>query len=73
MVSGATAVGKHVDVNGVSLYVEEHGQGDPLVLIQPGLLSSASWRTSCHFSPSHFASLPSTTAVTVDRPIRVVT
>jgi pimeloyl-ACP methyl ester carboxylesterase len=44
MVSTATAVGKSIDVNGANLYIEEHGEGDPLVLVQPGLLSSASWR-----------------------------
>ncbi|HEX5164085.1 MAG TPA: alpha/beta hydrolase [Thermomicrobiales bacterium] len=34
-----TAAGTQVQVNGTSLYVEEHGQGDPLVLVQPGLLA----------------------------------
>lgn len=34
-----TAAGMQIEVNGASLYVEEHGQGDPLVLVQPGLLA----------------------------------
>src|SRR5215216_1582773 len=43
MVASAPALGQQVEVNGVSLYVEEQGQGDPLVLIHAGLLSSGSW------------------------------
>lgn len=43
MIANATSAGQLLDVNGVRLYVEEHGQGDPLLLVQPGLLSSASW------------------------------
>jgi pimeloyl-ACP methyl ester carboxylesterase len=43
MTAGAVTVGQQIEVNDVSLYVEEHGHGDPLVLVQPGLLSSASW------------------------------
>ena len=38
-----TAPGQTIDVNGVSLYVEEHGQGIPLVLVHGGTVSSASW------------------------------
>src|SRR6476620_8186504 len=33
--------GRQIAVNGASLYVEEHGQGDPLLLVQPGLVASA--------------------------------
>lgn len=43
MTAGATTAGQQIEVNDVSLYVEEQGHGDPLVLVQPGLLSSASW------------------------------
>src|SRR5215212_11867928 len=43
MTATAQALGQQVDVNGASLYVEEHGQGDPLVLVHAGLLSSGSW------------------------------
>jgi pimeloyl-ACP methyl ester carboxylesterase len=43
MTSSASAVGQQIEVNGASLYVEELGQGDPLVLVHAGLLSSGSW------------------------------
>ena len=43
MTAGAMTAGQQIEVNDVSLYVEEQGHGDPLVLVQPGLLSSASW------------------------------
>ena len=36
-VSQASGSGEHVDVNGISLYVESHGAGDPLVLLHGGL------------------------------------
>ena len=35
--SGAAGSGEHVDVNGISLYVETHGSGRPLVLLHGGL------------------------------------
>jgi pimeloyl-ACP methyl ester carboxylesterase len=43
MTASAQMVGQHVEVNGASLYVEEHGQGDPLVLVHMGLASSGAW------------------------------
>src|SRR5215213_7565297 len=43
MVASAPALGQQIEVNGVSLFVEEQGQGDPVVLVHPGLLSSGSW------------------------------
>jgi pimeloyl-ACP methyl ester carboxylesterase len=35
--------GRSVEVNGVALYYEEHGDGAPLILIHGGLSSSAQW------------------------------
>ena len=43
MTASAPVLGQQVEVNGVSLFVEEQGQGDPIVLVHAGLLSSASW------------------------------
>jgi pimeloyl-ACP methyl ester carboxylesterase len=40
MTTTMRAPGRQIDVNGASLYVEEQGQGDPLLLVQPGLLAS---------------------------------
>lgn len=34
-----TPAGRYVDVNGISLYVETHGSGRPLVLLHGGLMS----------------------------------
>jgi pimeloyl-ACP methyl ester carboxylesterase len=41
MSASATATGRYLEVNGARLHVEDTGQGDPLVLAQPGLMSSA--------------------------------
>jgi pimeloyl-ACP methyl ester carboxylesterase len=41
--SNDSTVGRNIEVNGVSLYVEEHGEGDPIVLVHGGTLSSAMW------------------------------
>ena len=43
MSASAPAVEQQIEVNGASLFVEEHGQGDPIVLVHAGLLSSGSW------------------------------
>lgn len=43
MNASAPAIGQQIEINGASLFVEEQGRGDPLVLIHAGLLSSASW------------------------------
>jgi pimeloyl-ACP methyl ester carboxylesterase len=43
MMTSVRAVGRQIEANGVSLYVEEHGAGDPLVLVHGGLVSSAMW------------------------------
>jgi pimeloyl-ACP methyl ester carboxylesterase len=42
--SSSSASGRSIDVNGVALYYEEHGEGDPLILIHGGLVSSAMWQ-----------------------------
>jgi pimeloyl-ACP methyl ester carboxylesterase len=36
--------GRLVDVNGATLYYEEHGDGAPLILIHGGLASSSQWQ-----------------------------
>jgi pimeloyl-ACP methyl ester carboxylesterase len=43
MTAGAPVKGEQIEVHGASLFVEEHGQGDPLVLVHAGLLSGGSW------------------------------
>jgi pimeloyl-ACP methyl ester carboxylesterase len=43
MTAQANAVGNQIEINGASIYVEEHGQGDPLILVHMGLGSSATW------------------------------
>jgi len=43
MTASVQAVGQQIEVNGVSLHVEEQGTGDPLVLVHMGFASSASW------------------------------
>src|SRR3954454_896908 len=41
MTASISATERRVEVNGVSLYVEEQGTGDPILFVQPGLVSSA--------------------------------
>jgi pimeloyl-ACP methyl ester carboxylesterase len=54
MTASSTAVGRRVEVNGVSLYVEEHGLGDPLVLVHGGLVSSATWAGALPILAEHY-------------------
>jgi pimeloyl-ACP methyl ester carboxylesterase len=42
--SSTSASGRSIDVNGVALYYEEQGEGDPVILIHGGFASSASWQ-----------------------------
>ncbi|MDQ3930228.1 MAG: alpha/beta hydrolase [Chloroflexota bacterium] len=39
-----TRQGRYVQANGLDIYYEEHGQGQPLLLIHGGALTSASWQ-----------------------------
>src|SRR6188472_943787 len=41
MTAGTSATERQVEVNGASLHIEEQGTGDPILLVQPGLMSSA--------------------------------
>ena len=42
--SSTSAPGRSIDVNGVALYYEEQGEGDPVILIHGGFASSAMWQ-----------------------------
>ena len=44
--SSTSASGRSIDVNGVALYYEEQGEGDPVILIHGGLSSSAMWQAA---------------------------
>jgi pimeloyl-ACP methyl ester carboxylesterase len=43
MIDTTIAVGRMIEVNGATLYYEEHGQGTPLVLIHAGLVATPMW------------------------------
>ena len=43
MTTSQVTAGQMIEVNGANLYVEEHGEGAPVVLAHGGLMSSASW------------------------------
>jgi len=49
-----TPTGQHVDVNGVSLYVEESGDGPPLVLVHGGTVTSRMWSAIRPLLAEHF-------------------
>ncbi|GAA1871667.1 alpha/beta hydrolase [Pseudonocardia ailaonensis] len=55
-----TATGRHVDVNGISLYVETHGSGRPLVLLHGGMMSGE------QFAPILPVLTPTRQVITVD-------
>ena len=42
--SSTSPSGRSIDVNGVALYYEEQGEGDPVILIHGGWASSAMWQ-----------------------------
>jgi hypothetical protein len=42
---GTEPRGAFVPVNGLRMYMEEHGQGDPLLLIHGGVVHAGMWRT----------------------------
>jgi len=52
--SNDTSVGRNIDVDGVRLYVEQHGAGDPLVLVHGGTVSSAMWEPTVLLLADHF-------------------
>lgn len=54
MATNAATVGRQIEVNGVSLYVEERGRGDPIVLVHPGLVSSAAYSGVAALLAEHY-------------------
>ncbi len=46
--------GRHIEVNGVSLYVEEHGDGVPVVLIHGGTQNLRMWNAAVPLLATHF-------------------
>lgn len=56
--------GKYVDVNGIRLYVENHGAGRPLILLHGGLGSGEMFRPILGRWPSGIRSFPSISRVT---------
>ena len=54
MTTNETATGKSLAVNGVSLHVAEQGQGTPIVLVHPGLTSSAAYAGLAPRLAEHF-------------------
>jgi pimeloyl-ACP methyl ester carboxylesterase len=54
MMASTMTVGRQIEVNGASLYVEEQGSGDPLVLAHFGFGSSATWAGVAPLLAEHF-------------------
>jgi pimeloyl-ACP methyl ester carboxylesterase len=46
--------GRSIEVNGATLYYQEHGNGTPLILIHGGLMSSAMWEPLIAELTDHF-------------------
>ena len=45
--------GRLIEVNGISLYVEEHGEGDPVLLLHGWPDSARLWRHQVPFLAAH--------------------
>jgi pimeloyl-ACP methyl ester carboxylesterase len=54
MTASTSATGRQVEVNGASLHVEDQGTGDPILLVQPGLVSSAIYAGIIPLLTSHY-------------------
>jgi pimeloyl-ACP methyl ester carboxylesterase len=53
-ISNQQVNGRLIAVNGAELYVREYGEGHPLVLVQPGLLSGAVYEELAKHLAAHF-------------------
>lgn len=51
---GASPLGHHVQANGLEIYYEEYGGGEPLLLLHGGTLSSRSWQAHAPAFAQHF-------------------
>ena len=58
----------HADVNGVSLYYEEHGSGEPLVLLHGGIGTGEMFEAIMPALSPAAGSSPSTCRATAPRP-----
>jgi pimeloyl-ACP methyl ester carboxylesterase len=54
MLSSSGLSGSFVSVNGLQMYVEEHGHGDPLLLLHGGVVNSAMWERHLPDLVAHF-------------------
>ncbi len=52
--SSTSPKGKYVKANGLNIYYEEYGSGEPLILIHGGLNSSALWENNLSSFLDHF-------------------
>ena len=46
--------GHYVEANGLKIYYEEYGSGEPLVLIHGGTVNSSMWETQVPVFAQHF-------------------
>ena len=46
--------GTHIEVNGLRIYYEVHGEGQPLVLVHGGTATSQSWASHLPAFTEHF-------------------
>ena len=60
MVVGAT----YIEANGLKIYYEVHGEGQPLVLVHGGTATSQSWASHLPAFTEHFQVFAPTAAVT---------
>ena len=46
--------GNYVQANGLNMYYEEYGNGEPLILLHSGTSTSRMWRPHIPFFAEHF-------------------
>jgi pimeloyl-ACP methyl ester carboxylesterase len=49
-----TPAGQYVDANGLKVYYEVHGEGEPLLLVHPGTATSQDWASHLPAFTEHF-------------------
>jgi pimeloyl-ACP methyl ester carboxylesterase len=49
-----TQPGRIIMLNGLKMYYEEHGSGEPLILLHGGTVTSSMWQTHIPFFAQHF-------------------
>src|SRR2546425_8453815 len=51
---GSAPPGQYVQANGINIYYEQHGSGEPLLLLQGGVVSHSMWEKHIPIFAQHY-------------------